>query len=204
MTSEIQLWLRAKTYLQQSIETKQRFADQCIEPILRAAAAIAESLNRGGKLLLCGNGGSAADCQHISAEFVSTLNHQCKRPGLKAIALTTDTSFLTAYANDFGFEGIFARQVDTLGSPEDILIGISTSGNSKNVIAAIEAAKKNHMLTIALTGKGGRLVDLADLVIAVPSTTTSHIQESHITVGHVLCDLVECILFGETMRGLAN
>ncbi|MEA3275051.1 MAG: SIS domain-containing protein, partial [Pseudomonadota bacterium] len=140
-------------------------------------------------------GGSAADCQHLAAELMSTLTQDFRRPGLKAVALTTDTSFLTAYTNDFGYDGVFARQVETLGEPGDALVGISTSGNSKNVILAMEAARKNELRTVALLGMGGRLQALADVVIAVPSTSTQHIQEAHIAVGHILCDLVERTLF---------
>lgn len=146
---------RTKAHLLQSAETKQRVAEQCIEPIVRAAELIAGSFKAGGKLLLCGNGGSAADCQHIAAEFVGTLTQDFKRPGLKAIALTTDTSFLTAYSNDFGYEGVFARQVETLGAPGDTLIGISTSGNSPNVLLAVEAARKIDIRTIGLAGERG-------------------------------------------------
>ncbi len=195
MNIQVQLIERAKAHLIRSAETKNRVAEECINSIEGAAKMIAESFKAGGKLLLCGNGGSAADCQHIAAEFVSTLSRDFKRSGLKAIALTTDTSFLTAYSDDFGFDGVFARQVETLGSPGDTLIGISTSGNSINVIMAVEAAKKNNMRTIGLSGSGGGSLVIADAVIMVPSKSTQHIQEAHITIGHILCDLVECCLF---------
>ena len=195
MNSHSQMNERAKAHLLQSAATKHRLAEECIDSIVNAAQLMAESFKVKGKLLLCGNGGSAADCQHIAAEFMSTLTQDFKRPGLQAIALTTDTSFLTAYTNDFGYEGIFARQVETLGGPGDTLIGISTSGNSKNVLRAVEAAQKISMRTIGLTGRGGRLHNLADIVIAVPSESTQHIQEAHITIGHILCDLVERCLF---------
>lgn len=190
-------WLceRAKTHLIQSAEIKHQVAEKCLNDIFKAVMLITEAFRARKKLLLCGNGGSAADCQHIAAEFVSTLTQDFKRPGLSAIALTTDTSYLTAFSNDFGFEGVFARQVETLGVSGDILIGISTSGNSKNVIRAVEAARCLKMRTLALTGAGGRLVNLADVAIAVPSCSTQHIQESHITIGHILCDLVERSLF---------
>jgi D-sedoheptulose 7-phosphate isomerase len=147
-------------------------------------------------VLLCGNGGSAADCQHTAAELVSRLTSDFERPGLPALALTTDTSFLTAFANDYGFEGVFARQVQALGTPSDLIIGISTSGNSANVLRALEAARQIHMRTIALTGKGGRLAELADLTIAVPSTRTQCIQEAFLAIEHVLCDLTERHVFG--------
>lgn len=191
---------RAKIHLFQSAETKHQVAEKCLDSIINSAQTITEVFRKGGKLLLCGNGGSAADCQHIAAELVSVLTQDFKRPGLRAIALTTDTSLLTAYANDFGFDGVFARQVETLGSPGDVLIGISTSGNSKNVLLAVEAANKLGMQTIALTGlSGGHLAAMANMIIPVPSTSTQYIQESHITIGHILCDLIECCLFDEKL-----
>ena len=178
-----------------SAEVKRLTAEQCSELALSAARMIAGSLAEGGKLMLCGNGGSAGDSQHLAAEFVATLNHKNPRPGLAALALTTDTSFLTAYANDFGFEGVFSRQVEALGCEGDVLIGISTSGNSANVVAACEAARAKGIHVIALTGDGGgKLADLADILIAVPSDVTMHIQESHIALGHVITLAVEQIL----------
>ena len=178
-----------------SAEVKRLTAAQCSELALSAARMIAGSLAEGGKLMLCGNGGSAGDSQHLAAEFVATLNHKNPRPGLAALALTTDTSFLTAYANDFGFEGVFSRQVEALGCEGDVLIGISTSGNSANVVAACEAARAKGIHVIALTGDGGgKLADLADILIAVPSDVTMHIQESHIALGHVITLAVEQIL----------
>ena len=181
--------------LLQSAVVKQLTAAQCSDLALSAARMIAKSLKAGGKLMLCGNGGSAGDSQHIAAEFVATLNHKNPRPGLAALALTTDTSFLTAYANDFGFEGVFSRQVEALGRAGDVLIGISTSGNSANVVAACEAARAKGIQVIALTGDGGgKLADSADLLIAVPSDVTMHIQESHIALGHVITLAVEQIL----------
>ena len=171
-------------------------AETCTPAIAAAADEITEAFRNGRKLLLCGNGGSAADCQHMAAEFVSRLTKDFERPGLPAIALTTDTSFLTAYANDCGFEGVFARQVQALGRPGDALIGISTSGNSANVIQAMELARTTGLRTVALTGPGGRLAKLADVAIAVPSDDTQHIQETHLAVEHLLCLLVEQALFG--------
>lgn len=186
---------RAFSHLRVSAETKGHVAERCADAIVEAAGAMANSLRAGGKVLLCGNGGSAADCQHFAAELMSTLTKDFLRPGLRAIALTTDTSLLTAYTNDFGFEGVFARQVATLGDAGDVLIGISTSGNSRNVILAMETARKGGLRTIALLGEGGRLQSLAEVVIAVPSTSTQHIQESHIAIAHILCDLVERVLY---------
>jgi D-sedoheptulose 7-phosphate isomerase len=167
-----------------------------MEAICSAASLITETFRSGGKVLLCGNGGSAADCQHMAAEFVSRLTKDFERPGLPAIALTTDTSFLTAFANDCGFEGVFARQVQALGKAGDVVIGISTSGNSPNVIRAVEAAQAAHMHTVVLTGHGGRLPGMARVAIVVPSTNTQYIQETHLAIEHILCDLVERSLFG--------
>ena len=140
----------------------------------------------------------------MAAEFVSRLTKDFERPGLPAIALTTDTSFLTAYANDCGFEGVFARQVQALGRPGDVLIGISTSGNSANVIQAVELARGTGMKTVSLTGVGGRLAKIADVAIAVPSDDTQHIQETHLAVEHLLCLLVERALFGRGSTPVAE
>jgi D-sedoheptulose 7-phosphate isomerase len=186
---------RARMHLLESAEIKRKIAEDCLEKIVEGASTIARALQNGGKLLLCGNGGSAADCQHMAAEFVSLLTKDFNRPGLKAIALTTDTSLLTAYANDYGFEGVFARQVETLGNAGDVLIGISTSGNSGNIIRAVEVARNLKMPTIVLTGKGGQLTKMGSVAICVPSKSTQHIQESHIAIEHALCDLVECFIF---------
>ena len=178
-----------------SAEVKRLAAEQCAGAAMQAAEMIAASLREGGKLMLCGNGGSAADSQHLAAEFVAMLDHRRPRGGLSALALTTDSSFLTAYANDFGYEGIFARQVETLGRPGDVLIGISTSGNSANVLAACEAARNAGIGVVAMTGEGGgRLADHADVLLEVPSSVTMHIQESHIALGHVVTLAVERLL----------
>ena len=171
-------------------------AEACVPDIEGAARMIAECLERGGRLLLCGNGGSAAECQHIAAELTSVLSREFVRPALSAVALTTDTSFLTASANDFGFEGVFARQVEALGRKGDVLVAISTSGNSANVVRAVERARELGIFTIGLTGThGGKLTDCADARIRVPSTDVQHIQEAHAVIGHVLCLGVERILF---------
>ena len=181
--------------LNRSAAVKQKMVSVCKGSAETAAQMIAASMLAGGKLMFCGNGGSAGDSQHLAAEFVATLDHTKPRPGLPALALTTDTSFLTAYSNDFGFEGIFARQVQALGRPGDVLIGISTSGNSKNVIAAAKAAKDKQISFIAMTGEGGgQMADLADLLIAVPSTITMHIQECHIALGHAITARIEQIV----------
>src|SRR5512132_3580558 len=188
---------KIETHLFQSAEIKRQTAASCTGSIAKAAEVIAGVFLSSGKLLLCGNGGSAADCQHMAAELVSRFSKDLDRRALPAIALTTDTSFLTAFGNDCGFEGIFERQIEALGSAGDILIGISTSGNSSNVIRAVKAAKKRNMHTIALTGNGGRLAAMADIVIAVPSTNTQYIQEANLAVEHILCELVEFALFRE-------
>lgn len=187
---------RVHGYLLETSRTAARTAEACGEEILGATAAIVESLRAGGKVLLCGNGGSAGDAQHLATEFVSTLTIDRRRDAIAAIALTTDTSLLTAVSNDFGFEGVFARQVEALGREGDVLIGLSTSGNSLNVVRAFEQAKGRRMRTIALTGQdGGKLGPLADVEINVPSSETSHIQEAHIAVGQLIAFLVEDELF---------
>ena len=163
------------------------------EPIERAGALIANALGAGRKLLLCGNGGSAADSQHIAAELTGRFI-QDRRP-LAALALTTDTSALTCIANDYSFEDVFARQVAGLGAPGDCLIGISTSGQSRNVIKAVEVARGVGMPVIGLLGRdGGALRTLCDVAIVVPSPTTARIQEAHILIGHTLCGLIETTL----------
>ena len=187
-----------KEHLEESSRIKQRVAQECSREIVKASTTVAEAFRNGGKLLLCGNGGSAADCQHIAAELVSVLDRQRVRTALPAIALTTDTSFLTASANDFGFQDVFARQVEALGRPGDALIGISTSGTSANVIAALQKARGIGLRTIIFTGRsGGSMKDLGDVVIRVPSDSTQYIQECHIAVGHIICELVEIEMFGE-------
>lgn len=192
-------WPRARTvaHLRASIEVVQQTADECVDAILAAAHLMAQTFRAGGKVLLCGNGGSAADCQHMAAELVSRLTSDFERPGLPAIALTTDTSFLTAFANDRGFDGIFARQVQALGRSADLLFAISTSGNSINVMQAVTVARQSGLHTIALTGSGGCLAGMVDIVIAVPSSSTQCIQQAHLIIEHALCDVVERHVFGQ-------
>ena len=162
----------------------------CHEVIETAAELLITTLQQGGKILLCGNGGSAADCQHIAAEFV--VRYEQKRRALAAIALTTDSSILTAHANDFDFDTVFSRQVEALGNEKDCLIAISTSGNSSNVLTAVKAARTKGMNVIALTGNsGGALLEQANLTVIVPSTVTARIQEAHILIGHYWCGVVE-------------
>ena len=183
---------RIRTYLLETARTAERAVEACAGDIEAGAAAVARSIRAGGKVLLCGNGGSAGDAQHLATEFVSTLTLDRRRPAIPAIALTTDTSLLTAVANDFGFEEVFARQVEALGRQGDVLIGISTSGNSENVIRAFAKARSCGLTTIALTGAdGGALAPEADVAVRVPSDETSHIQELHIAIGQLIAFLVE-------------
>lgn len=184
-----------RRHLVESAEIKRQIAQQCLDSILESANLMADALRSGGKVLLCGNGGSAADCQHMAGEFVNWLNKDFQRPGLAAIALTADSSIMTAIANDSGFDSIFERQVQALGKAGDVLLGISTSGNSPNVIRAVKAAREIGMRTISLTGAGGNLAAIADVTVAVPSTNTQYIQEAHLAVEHILCELVESYLF---------
>lgn len=184
-----------REHLRASADVKNSVAETCAPDIVRAAEAIADSILAGGKILLCGNGGSAADCQHMAAEFVSRLTADFVRPGIPAIALTTDTSFLTAFTNDVDFDGVFARQVQALGKPRDVLIGISTSGRSRNVVRAVECARAGGLIAVVLIGSEGVLAEMADIAIRVPSRVTQHIQESHLAIEHVICHLVERHLY---------
>ena len=184
--------------LNESSETKLKIKDQLSDEIIRAVDLLVSAYKDGNKLLLCGNGGSAADCQHIATEFMIRLSHHIQRPALPAIALTTDSSNLTAGGNDIGFENIFARNVEGLGMIGDMLLAISTSGNSPNIIKAVESAHSKGMKVIGLLGgNGGKLKPLVDLPIVVPSTNTQRIQEGHITIAHIVCELVEDKLYGE-------
>ena len=180
-----------------SLATKKKFADESAEKIVLAVGWLKQTFEQGGKLLIFGNGGSAADAQHLAAEF--TNRFLIDRKPLPALALTTDSSAITAIANDFSFAQIFSKQIIALGKSEDLALGISTSGNSANVIKGIEAARKMGMRTIALTGgltnPGGKLAEISELVINVPSDFTPHIQESHLWAEHLLCELVETTMF---------
>jgi D-sedoheptulose 7-phosphate isomerase len=187
---------RARAYLRETAATATRAAEACADDVARAAELLVNALLDGGKILLCGNGGSAADAQHLAAEFVGTLTLDNRRPAIPAIALTTDTSILTAIANDFGFDGVFARQVEALGRTGDVLIGISTSGGSADVVRAFEQAEAQGLRRIALTGEGGgALAAMADVTVRVPSDETSHIQECHIAIGQLLAFMVEEALY---------
>ena len=194
-TSQIQL---IQKHLSESAAVKLQLADSdAVAVIADSAGQLAECITRGGKIMLCGNGGSAADCQHIAAEFTSRLRASMERPGIPALALTTDSSYLTARGNDYSFDDIFERLVDSLGRPGDALIAISTSGTSRNMVRAVARAREKEILTIGfLGGTGGVLGRLVDLAIVVPSASVQHIQESHIAIGHILVELVEETLYG--------
>ena len=182
--------------LKESSEVKLLIEKKCSADIIKSIDILVESLKNGKKLLLCGNGGSAADSQHIAAEFIIRLSHDLNRPAIPAIALTTDTSILTAGGNDIGYENVFARTVEGLGNEGDILIAISTSGNSENVIKAVDTAKSKGMKIIGfLGGRGGKLKDLVDVAVIIPSPSTGRIQEGHITVAHIICEAVERKLY---------
>lgn len=189
---------RAQQIFEQSIETKQRAAAVLPQPIARAAQHIVARLLQGGKVLSCGNGGSAGDAQHFSSEMLNRFERE--RPGLPALALTTDTSTLTSIANDYHYDEIFAKQVRALGHPGDILLAISTSGQSPNVLAAVDAAHEKDMDVVALTGRdGGELAQRLrsdDIEVRVPANSTARIQEVHLLAIHCLCDLIDCQLLG--------
>ena len=180
-----------------SIALKMKVLDQqsLLSDIEEATKAILEAFKNKHKILLAGNGGSAADSQHIAAELVNRFYFD--RPGLPAIALTTDTSILTAVGNDHGFSNLFARQINALGNAGDIFIGISTSGTSLNIIEALKECRGKKMFTIGLTGStGGTMKDLCDICLCIPSEETPRIQEMHILIGHIICNIVEIELFG--------
>ena len=181
---------RIKGIIESSISTKRSLLDTQSGEIEQAASAIISAVKKGGKLIVFGNGGSAADSQHIVAELVGRF--QKERMAIPAIALTTNTSSLTAIANDYGYDVSFSRQLEALAKKGDVALGISTSGNAKNVIEAAKKAKGLGLTVIGLTGgRGGRIARIADINIAVPSDVTARIQESHILIGHILCELVE-------------
>jgi D-sedoheptulose 7-phosphate isomerase len=190
----------AFAHIIESASVKRRTAETQIDSILKCAEVITNCFRRNDKLLICGNGGSAADAQHMAAEFVNRLSSDCERPGLPAISLTTDTSFLTSYANDYGYEGVFERQLLALGRPGDVLVGISTSGTSRNVIKAILAAHERGMETIGLVGEGGEMASLVRHSVVIPSRDTQYVQETLLTIEHCLCLLVERALFDPPSR----
>lgn len=188
---------RVISIFEESVRVKQETLKLNGQNIVSVAQAVIETFRCGGKLLFCGNGGSAADSQHIAAEFIGRF--QKERRSLPAIALTTDSSILTALGNDYSYDIVFARQVEGLGKPGDLLFGISTSGNSRNVIEAVKRAKAMGIKTVSLTGgTGGELAKLTDINLNVPSKITARIQESHLCIEHAICDLVEEVLSSES------
>jgi D-sedoheptulose 7-phosphate isomerase len=180
----------------QSSEVKRKIIDECSADIEKAIDVIVESLKAGKKLLLAGNGGSAADCQHIATELVIRFSADFKRPSIPAFAITTDTSNITAGGNDIGFDNTFARSVEGLGAEGDVLWAISTSGNSENLIRAIKMAKEKKMKVVSFLGNGGgKMKDMSDVAIVVPATGTARVQEGHITIAHIICHVVERKLY---------
>jgi len=189
---------RIRDHFAESIATKQTSAEALAESIAAGGRIMSDALLADGKILSCGNGGSAADSQHFSSELLNRF--EMERPGLPAMALTTDSSTITSISNDYSYEEIFSKQVRALGKPQDVLLGISTSGNSENVIRAINAAHERGMKVVALSGRdGGRMADMfeeGDVEIRVPATRTARIQEVHLLVIHCLCDLIDTTLLG--------
>lgn len=184
--------------IERSIETKRKLMDLVSNKIFETGLVIADKLGEGNKVLLCGNGGSAADSQHIAAELVIRFRGNVNRKALPAIALTVDPSIMTAGGNDFGFENVFAREVEAYGNKDDILIGISTSGNSPNVLKAIETANSKGLVTIGLLGgNGGKIAPICQYTVVVPESETALIQECHIMIGHIWCEIIEEYLFPE-------
>ena len=187
---------RAETYLADAASLLAEVRTACLDDIVSASAMLIDTFRAGRALLICGNGGSAADAQHLAPEFVSALTLEHRRPAMRAIALTTDTSALTAIANDYGVDRMFARQVEAIGTEGDVLLAISTSGNSPNVLAAAQTARTAGIGVVALTGdSGGGLAPLADVAIRVPSTTTAHIQECHLAIEQLLALIAERALY---------
>jgi len=187
-----------KEEIKKSYETKQKIYndEKLLDILVDVAQRCVDIYKKGKKTILAGNGGSAADAQHIAAELVGRYGFD--RASLPSLALTTDTSNLTAIGNDYGYDQVFSRQLDGMGQDGDLFIGISTSGNSKNIIKAFEVAKKKNIFSVALVGKdGGEMAKLADIAIIVPSESTPRIQESHILIGHILCDIIEKEIFAD-------
>jgi D-sedoheptulose 7-phosphate isomerase len=187
---------RADAYLADATALMAEVRATCLDDIIAASALVTEALRAGHALLICGNGGSAADAQHLATEFVSALTLDHPRPAMRAMALTTDTSALTAIANDYGADRMFARQIEAIGTARDVLLAISTSGTSPNIVAAAEAARSAGITVIALTGaSGGAVAPLADVAIRVPSTITAHIQECHLAIEQLLALIAERSLY---------
>lgn len=188
-----------KAYIETQFDELIRSAE-AMKAQAAAVAQVAElcisALRTGGKIIFCGNGGSAAQSQHLAAELVG--RYKLERPAMNSLSLTVDTSNLTAIGNDYGYDVIFSRQLEGVGRSGDVLIGLSTSGNSRNVVLAFEQAARMGIHTVALVGrKGGRMAEMADLAISAPADTSAHIQELHITIGHLICDLIEKSIYGD-------
>jgi D-sedoheptulose 7-phosphate isomerase len=182
-----------KDQLAESADVKMKTIGACMDDMVKAAVALIEALKKGHKVLIFGNGGSAADAQHIACELVSKF--RLERKGLPAISLTTNTSIISAISNDYDYKRVFERQIEALGQKGDVAIGISTSGKSPNILSALKLARKMGLVTIGMEGEKGRMRDEVDIDICVPSGDTPRIQEAHITIGHILCDVVEKELF---------
>ena len=193
--------LYIKDQIKKSYETKIAIYEneELLNKIEEVATQCVKLYKQGKKTILAGNGGSAADAQHIAAEMVGRYGFD--RPSLPSLALTTDTSALTAIGNDYGYDKVFSRQLEGMGQDNDLFIGISTSGNSKNIINAFEVAREKNIITVALTGRdGGEMAKLADIALVVPSDSTPRIQEAHILIGHILCDIIEKEIFGDGVK----
>jgi D-sedoheptulose 7-phosphate isomerase len=187
-----------RAQLRESCRVKESFSEELLSRIDRFAEAAAAALAKGNKIVFFGNGGSAADAQHLAAELIVRLRADRDRAGLAALALTTNTSVLTAASNDYGFEFVFSRQIEALVSPGDVLVALSTSGSSSNIVRGVEAGRSRGALLVALTGEtGGALAGKTDLLINVPSRDSQRIQEAHITIGHIVCSRIEEARFGQ-------
>jgi D-sedoheptulose 7-phosphate isomerase len=187
-----------KLQIEDSIRVKKLLLedDKILESIEKSAGICCDALKRGNKIIFAGNGGSAADAQHLAGELVNRFGFE--RPGLAAIAITTDTSILTSISNDYGFESLFARQIEALGNKGDVLLSFSTSGNSTNIIEGIKEAKKKGIINLGFTGRqGGKMKSMCEICLNIPSDETPRIQESHILIGHIICYLIENLLFGK-------
>jgi D-sedoheptulose 7-phosphate isomerase len=183
-------------HIEENISLKQTILESYIDPIDKCVHYFLRSLKNDGKIIFCGNGGSAADSQHLAAELVVRLRGIFDRPSIPAIALTVNSSILTAAGNDYGFNKIFSRQIEAVGNPNDILVAISTSGNSLNIIEAVKSARDKKMFIIGFLGEdGGKLKSLVDLPVLIPSNITARIQEAHIMIGHIICQIVETELY---------
>lgn len=190
-----------KESIEESIKVKRKLLEQCTNSIIETAITLIECLKEGKKILICGNGGSAADSQHLAAELVIRYRSSVNRPSIPAIALTVDPSISSAGGNDIGFDNVFSRCVESYGQKGDTLIGISTSGNSENVYRAIKTAKEKELRTIGLLGSnGGKIAEICEKSVIVPSNITARIQESHIVVAHIWCEIIEEVLYKDFFK----